>query len=109
MRESWTLQQKKLDLTIDRSKVENKQFIANEKGIVYQRKQMFVCAKMLETKTIIETSQKCLKRGPACFDRMDRSLQLLRKEMVSPIDSQNVISTLCVAMSHLPIYKDGIA
>lgn len=75
--------------------MKNKQSMANEKSIVYQRTQMFVCAKKVETKTIVEKSPKCLKRGPACFDKMDSSLQLLRKEMVSFIDLQKLFTIVC--------------
>ena len=88
MREGWVIRQKELDLTMESNKVVNKQFIAREKGIVYKRKQMFVCEKNVETKTGSESSPKSLNRGPTCFGRMDKSLQLLKKEMVSSLNSQ---------------------
>ena len=84
MKESWDIQQKKLDLVEEGNKVQSKHFIANEKSIVYQRKQMFVSDKMVETKMTIEDFQSRSKREATCVERMDKSLQLLKKEMVRP-------------------------
>ena len=82
MKESWDIQQKKLDLVEEGNKVESKHFIAIERGIVYQKKQMFVSEKIVETEMAIEDSQNCSKREPTCVERMNKSLQLLKKEMV---------------------------
>ena len=83
MKESWVIRQKKIELANEKHKTKSKHVFNGERGIVYQRKQMFVCDKMDEPKTNSEASPKCTKKQLSCFGKMDKSLHLLKSEMVS--------------------------
>lgn len=84
MRERCALQKQLVDVENQEIKVKNKQPYEVDRGIVDRRSQIFACRSRDEPKMEI-TDQSETKAEQTCYGKMDRSLQLLKSEMVREI------------------------